>query len=132
MYCISIKRSVYCQYGQYGLTFRALVLHQSFLRLVFSRTKGQRSKRQTILSVLAVHRPFYISICISTLPTQHTTFTVSVIDMHGSIMAGCVIMCVSIQVQEHACTFSNNFHRNSLHSSACLTYFGSIENSRCI
>ena len=26
------------------------------------------------LSVLAVHRPFYISICISTLPTQHTTF----------------------------------------------------------
>ena len=27
-----------------------------------------------ILSVLAVHRPFYISICISTLPTQHTTF----------------------------------------------------------
>ena len=28
----------------------------------------------SILSVLAVHRPFYISICISTLPTQHTTF----------------------------------------------------------
>ena len=27
-----------------------------------------------ILSVLAVHRPFYILICISTLPTQHTTF----------------------------------------------------------
>ena len=27
-----------------------------------------------ILSVLAIHRPFYISICISTLPTQHTTF----------------------------------------------------------
>ena len=24
------------------------------------------------VSVLAVHRPFYISICISTLPTQHT------------------------------------------------------------
>ena len=31
----------------------------------FSLTKGQCSKRQTILSVLAVHRPFYISICIS-------------------------------------------------------------------
>ena len=40
----------------------------------FSLTKGQCSKRQTILSALAVHRPFYISICISTLPTQHTTF----------------------------------------------------------
>ena len=40
----------------------------------FSLTKGQCSKRQTILSVLAVHRPFYISNCISTLPTQHTTF----------------------------------------------------------
>ena len=25
-------------------------------------------------TVLAVHRPFYILICISTLPTQHTTF----------------------------------------------------------
>ena len=29
---------------------------------------------QTLLSILAVHQPFYISICISTLPTQHTTF----------------------------------------------------------
>ena len=37
-------------------------------------TKDQCSKRQTILSVLAVHRPFYISICISCLPKQHTTF----------------------------------------------------------
>ena len=41
----------------------------------FSLTKGQRSKRYTLLSVLAVHQPFYISICISTLPTQHTTFS---------------------------------------------------------
>ena len=32
------------------------------------------SKEADILSVLAVHRPFYISSCISTLPTQHTTF----------------------------------------------------------
>ena len=39
----------------------------------FSLTKGQRSKRQTLF-VSAVHQPFYISICISTLPTQHTTF----------------------------------------------------------
>ena len=37
--------------------------------LCFSLTKGQCSKRQTIL-----YRPFYISICVSTLPTQHTTF----------------------------------------------------------
>ena len=34
----------------------------------------------TILSVLAVHRPFYISICISTLPTQNTTF-ISILDL---------------------------------------------------
>ena len=31
-------------------------------------------QRWTLLSVLAVHQPFYISICISTLLTQHTTF----------------------------------------------------------
>ena len=48
---------VSCQYGQYNLTFRALALRQR-------ETKGQCSKRQTILSALAVHRPFYISICI--------------------------------------------------------------------
>ena len=29
----------------------------------------------TVLSILAVHQPFYISICISILPTQHTTCT---------------------------------------------------------
>ena len=60
----------FCRYGQYSLTFPALALR-------FSLTKaGQCSKRQTILSVSAVHQPFYISfsICISTLPTQHTTF----------------------------------------------------------
>ena len=28
----------------------------------------------TLESVSAVHQPFYILICISTLPTQHTTF----------------------------------------------------------
>ena len=28
----------------------------------------------TLLSISAVHQPFYISISISTLPTQHTTF----------------------------------------------------------
>ena len=28
----------------------------------------------TVLPVLGIHQPFYISICISTLPTQYTTF----------------------------------------------------------
>ena len=42
--------------------------------LCFSLTKGLRSKRYTLLSISAVHQPFYILICISTLPTQHTTF----------------------------------------------------------
>ena len=37
----NITRLVYCQYGQYSLTFRALVLSD----------EGQRSKRQTLLSV---------------------------------------------------------------------------------
>ena len=32
-----------------------------------------------VVSALVVHRPFYISICISTLPTQHTTFTLLVV-----------------------------------------------------
>ena len=45
--------------------------------LRFCLTTGLRSKRQTLLSILAVHQPFYISICISTLPAQHTTFYVS-------------------------------------------------------
>ena len=49
----NIKRSVYCQYGQYSLTFGTLTL---------SLTKGQCSKRQTILSVLGVYRHFYILI----------------------------------------------------------------------
>ena len=40
---------------------------------LFSLTKGQHSKRYTLLSVSAVHQPFHISICICTLPTQHTT-----------------------------------------------------------
>ena len=35
--------------------------------------KKRQAVSGTILSVLAVHRPYYISICISTLPTHHTT-----------------------------------------------------------
>ena len=37
----------------------------------------------TIISVSAVHQPFYISICISTLPTQHTKS----MSMHVSVGA---------------------------------------------
>ena len=29
---------------------------------------------ELVLFVLAIHQPFYMSICISTLPTQHTMF----------------------------------------------------------
>ena len=44
----SIKWSVYCQYGQYSLTFRALALRQRETgENRFSLTKGQCSKRQT-------------------------------------------------------------------------------------
>ena len=49
------KRSVYCQYGKYSLTFPALTLPHRQTILYFSLTKGQCSKRSTILSVLAVN-----------------------------------------------------------------------------
>ena len=39
-----------------------------------SLTKGPRLKRYNLLSISAVNQQFYISICIGTLPTQHTTF----------------------------------------------------------
>ena len=42
-------------------------------RPVIALTKGLRSKHYSLLSVSAV-QPFYISICISRLTTQHTTF----------------------------------------------------------
>ena len=61
-----------------SLTWLAYFLSHDYLSYInslgflfifcFSLTKGQRSKRYTILSVLAVHRPFYISIIITCLP----------------------------------------------------------------
>ena len=36
----------------------------------------KNSKWLTLRTVLAVHQPFYISISISTLPTQHTIFII--------------------------------------------------------
>ena len=52
--------------------------HVPSLLYKFTRGKGQCSKRQTILSVLAVHRPFYISIGIYIvhLHTVQALFTV--------------------------------------------------------
>ena len=56
----------------------------------------------TIISVSAVHQPFYISICISTLPTQHTKS----MSMHVSVGASFspsvsqpVCLCVSLSVR---------------------------------
>ena len=67
----NIKRQVYCQYGQYSLTFRALALRQKETGPT-SPTKGQCSKRQTILSVLAVHRPLFIFRFVSLLCLRST------------------------------------------------------------
>ena len=58
----NIKRSVYCQYGYNSLTFRALALRQR-----------EGPMLETLDNSIRIGRPFYISICISTLPTQHTT-----------------------------------------------------------
>ena len=66
------------------LTFR-LSLNETFKYLyicnLVSQTGVHLAKKQkksqwnlTHFSVKKVHQPFYISICISTLPTQHTTF----------------------------------------------------------
>ena len=37
--------------------------------------EGQTLETLDYTTVLAVYQPFYISICISTLPTQHTCHT---------------------------------------------------------
>ena len=42
--------------------------------LFLSLWRRANARNVRLLSVLAVHRPFYVSICISTLPTQNTTF----------------------------------------------------------
>ena len=45
-----------------------------FIYFLFLSDEGPALETLDLLSVLAAHRPFYISICISTLPTQHTTW----------------------------------------------------------
>ena len=47
----------------------------------FSLTKGQCSKHQTILSVLAVHRPFYISICMPDNIRFYTTYCICLVNI---------------------------------------------------
>ena len=46
-------------------------------RYLVSLWRTANARNVNILSVLALHRPFYISICTITLPTQDTTFTMS-------------------------------------------------------
>ena len=53
----NITRLVYCQYGQYSLTFRALVLSD----------EGQRSKRQTLLSVYRQYTDLFVFRFVSLL-----------------------------------------------------------------
>ena len=52
----------------------------------FSLTKGQRSKRYTLLSVLAVRQPFYISICISILCLRITLRLFTVLFFYEVLM----------------------------------------------
>ena len=54
---------------------------------------------RTLLFVLAVHRPFYISICISILPTQHTTFICMYVCMYVC-MRVCVCVCIALKANE--------------------------------
>ena len=46
---------------------------------LFLSDEGPMLESWTILFILAVHRPFYISICISTLPTQDTSLLLFII-----------------------------------------------------
>ena len=62
----SIQKLVYCQYGENSLTFRALALRQR-------ETASARNVRLYYPYRLYTNL-FILSICISTLPTQHTTF----------------------------------------------------------
>ena len=55
----------------------------------------QRSKRYTLLSVSAVHQPFHISICISTLPTQHTTFIYAYLALFPFYLKGLLLILAS-------------------------------------
>ena len=54
-------------------TFRELTLGQRE-----AKTKDQRSKHETILSVLAVHQPFYISIFIKVISPNPFPFPITV------------------------------------------------------
>ena len=59
----NIRRLVYCQYGQSNVSS----IDPS------SERNSAQNVRLCILSILAIQRPFYISICISILPTLYVT-----------------------------------------------------------
>ena len=74
-----------------------LPMYQSVRQSTILSDEGPMLERPTILSVLAVHRPFYISICISTLPTQH--MHVSVRPSFSTSVSQPVCLCVSLSVR---------------------------------
>ena len=67
-----------------------------------------RSNKRSILFVLAVHRSFYISISISTLHTQHTTFIIQADP--------------SSRVDFHLVNFTREFFSPGRHASSDYAY----------
>ena len=64
---LSIATVMLCKFTIVCRTIKTIVnLLYLLLYLASPVTRGQRWKLQTLLAVLAVHRPFHISICIST------------------------------------------------------------------
>ena len=87
----------------------------------FSLTKGLRARNIRIyypywIRILAVHKPFYISICILTLPTQHTTF-ISDFTIHiGSTCTNLfyISICIRTLPMQHTMFISDfTFHIGS-------------------
>ena len=73
--CFSLKRQ---PLNEKLFLFRIVFQHclRSTLRFMFLSDEGPTLETLDFTSISAVHQPFYISICISTLPTQDTTFYV--------------------------------------------------------
>ena len=72
----------------YSLTFPALAHRQKETDLFLSDKGPTLETLDYTFRKLAVHQLFYISICISTLPTQHTTF----IMLKKSIYTCCTLL----------------------------------------
>ena len=87
----------------------------------FSLTKGLRARNIRIyypyrIRILAVHQHFYLSICILTLPTQHTTF-ISDFTIHiGSTCTNLfyISICIRTLPMQHTMFISDfTFHIGS-------------------